>query len=289
MFDIIPSHLSGFTYNDGGAFSQNMLLIGEVQAIYYPDDPANVSKRTTEYDVLVGLRVNGTAVTKMFTHVTATDSFGGVADTFTKTFRPDTSAKRTGSNKKVGEGLGSKVLMLSINGENLNTVIIGGVRDSKTAPEKNLGHRMHFVFNGVEAEINDAGELTLQVHGKTDSEGKTAEEVGSSVKISKDGNVAVTTKDCSLVIDQAAGKVSVTAKNDVIVDSPKIHLGSAGATERGVKGDSWKGMMTRLLQALMKLTVYSPVGPTSPPINTPEFAAILAQLETQLSKVVTLE
>ncbi len=287
--DIIPSHLSGFSYNDGGAFSQNSLLIGEVQAIYSADDPKNTSKRTTEYDVLVGQRINGNIVTRIFTNVTAIDNFGSVADTFTKTFRADTSAKRTASNKKTIQGLGSKVLLLSINGERGQSVIIGGVRDSKLPPETNLGHNLNFTFNGVQAAINDAGELTLQVHGKTDIEGKTAEEVGTSVKISKDGNVAVTTKDCSFVVDQTAGKVTVTAKNDVIVASPKVHLGSAGASEKGVLGNSWKAMMTRLLQAMMKLTVYSPVGVTSPPINAPEFAAILAQLETQLSQVVTLD
>jgi phage baseplate assembly protein gpV len=289
MFDIIPTHLSGMSYNNGGAFSQNSLLIGEVQKIYPTDDPQNVSKRTTEYDVLVGLRVNNTAVTKIFRYVTVMDIFGGLADSFTKTYRADTSGNRTDSNRKKGPGLGSKVLLLSVSGENLNTVIIGGVRDNKRPPEENLGHNLAFTFNGVQVAINDAGELSLQVHGKTDNEGKTDHEVGTAVNIAKDGNVAVTTKDCSFTINQKNGTVTVKAKNDVVIDSPKTHIGSSGASENALMGQKWLSLMQKLIQAISKITVYAAGGPSSPPINAPEFLAILTELQTILSQHVYVE
>lgn len=287
---IIPSFLDdGSTeHYDGGAFSNVRLRLGEVQEKILPTSPRSLSKRVIEYSVLVNHLDNGTQVQKMYDYCTVSNLFGSIADNFTHTLRESNTATVSRSNKRpsAGAGTGAKVLLLCVNGSHHSAVIIGGIPDAETPREADLGHNLHFVFNGVDVEINDAGEMTLAVHGKTNNEGVTAEEVGTSVKLSKDGNVAVTTKDCSIVIDQVAGKVNVTAKNDVVVASPKIHLGSAGADEPAVLGNKWLDGMHKLLQAIQKMTVYTPVGPSSIPINVAEFKAIEAQLAQQLSDTV---
>lgn len=63
-----------------------------------------------------------------------------------------------------------------------------------------------------------------------------------------------------------------------------ISLGE-GATEAAVLGDVLKGLFEETLDAIAQLTVISPAGTTSPPVNVATFQAIKARLETALSKV----
>jgi len=284
---IVPSFLTGDrneSVSDGNAFGNIRLRLGEVQEVIYPADPRNVSKKFVECRVLVSHVENNTAVSKMYDYVAIANLFGGVGDKLTWIPRAAKSGSALDSNKAATAGKGSKVLLLCISGNQHNAVIIGGIRDSQeTQIDTDQGHRLHFVFNGVDFEINDGGEMTLGVHGKTDADGVTQDDVGTSIKISKDGNISVTTKDNQILIDQASGNVEINAKNEVVISSPQVKIGSGDASSPVPLGDKWQTLESSLIDLLVSHQHASAVGPTSPPLTAPAFEALKPQLPTVLS------
>src|SRR6185437_1444505 len=137
---IIPSYLSDgrdTTTYTGSAFSSIKLILGEIQKIYQPSDQLNMNGKTYEYDVWAAqIMENGTSVPRMLSHIVISDIFGsGVADTLTYTLRPSNSSSTTDtSNNKLGYGLGSKVLLIAINGDRNNYICLCGLRNSKADP-----------------------------------------------------------------------------------------------------------------------------------------------------------
>jgi hypothetical protein len=221
--DIVPSHLSVSSterYHDGGVFDNTRLRFGEVQEVVYPNDPKSLSKKFVEYSVFVQHRSNnGTALGKMYNHVTLANTFGGLADQCHWTLRADAtpSTKQKGAN---GLGKGSKVVMLCLNGENNNAVILGGLRDQADVSgfggkeAKDLGHYFHFNFNGVSADIDKDGQFTLVYGGKTEVDGTTkvdSSKVGTQFQLDKDGNAKLGDKDGKnlFMIDHANSKVVI--------------------------------------------------------------------------------
>jgi hypothetical protein len=61
------------------------------------------------------------------------------------------------------------------------------------------------------------------------------------------------------------------------------------ASEAAILGDTLKGLLNELLDAISKMTMISPAGTTSPPVNVAEFKAIQARLETILSLTVKVK
>jgi len=216
--DIVSSTLDyqGHVNFTSGMFENTRLRLGEVQERIPPTDPRNISKMVDEYRVYVQHSDGGTMVGRIYDYCVLSNTFGSIADNLKYTLRATPSAINKDSQKNNGAGKGAKVLLLCINGDTRNAIIIGGIHDSKEVKDKSEGHHLNFVFNGVAININDAGELTLNIHGKTDLDGKTEDDVGSSVKIDKDGNISV----------KANGEVKVECGNAVI-DSDKIELGGS--------------------------------------------------------------
>lgn len=293
---VIPSFLddgSGQRVYDGNAWGNVRLRLGEVQEIVLPSNPRSLSKRFIEYTVLVQHLDNGTITSKMYNYCLLSNIFGGVADMLRYTLRATPGAGTTDSNKQPGPGKGAKVLLLCINGNHHNAVIIGGIRDALAAKDagveiadaSDLGHNLYFEFNGVRFVINNDGELKLSVRGKTDADGKTAADVGTSISITKDGNVAIVTKDNTVVVNQADGSVNISAKKEVNVNGPRVNLGE-GASHPAVQGDVQKELLGQILDEIAKIIVISPSGETSPPVNAPAFVALRAQLGKPLSDTV---
>ena len=67
------------------------------------------------------------------------------------------------------------------------------------------------------------------------------------------------------------------------INSPEILLGK-NATEKLVLGDMLRQWLSELIDALNALTVGTPVGPSSPPINVASFIRLKTKLNTLLSK-----
>jgi hypothetical protein len=296
MGDVVPSFLGG-THFDNDAFGKVRMMVGEVQAMYHKNHPKNVSKKFTEYQVCVKERVNNTAVSRMYEHVIQRDLFGGKADTFHFTYRPDTSAKRDVKDPR--PALGSKVLLMCINGEVNSAVIVGGIRDANgeedddgTNGQGDLGHHMHFRFNGIDFVINNDGELTLTYQGAQKIDGTPADGVdvdkmtGTTVKITKEGNFTVADKDSKNVIqlDHANGKILITSENEVVTTAPKIKHGSADSDEPHVLGNQLNDWVQKFVQALASMTVMTGVGPSSPPVNIQQFQQLAQQFQDNLSE-----
>lgn len=200
---VFPSHLRiGHTerFSDGGVFDDVQFHFGEVQSIIYANDENSRSKQFTEYSVFVQYRdpITKAGVGRMYDNCLLSNMFGGVSDFLSYTLRGQNS---TASAKDDRLGLGSKVLLLCINGETQYPVIIGGIGDptdkSQTdTKDKDLGHHLKFIFNGLGVSINKDGELTVVFNGPTDIKGKLVDgidkkTVGASVTFSKEGKIIV--------------------------------------------------------------------------------------------------
>jgi len=208
--DVIPSFLSFGGENNpdfGDAFNNVFLRVGEIQSTIYPDEKASLTKKFIEYNVLVIHTANGTAVSKIYRAIVA-NLFGGGADLFTYTLRPspdDSNFKPSATNQSTkGDfkpGKGSKVLILCINGQTVNAMIMGGIRDQNDEKDnKDLKHHLIFVFNGIEAFINNDGELTVRYNGKRQADSKLDDNVdkkvtGTYILFKENGNLEIATKD----------------------------------------------------------------------------------------------
>jgi len=178
------------------------MRIGEVKAIFYPDDKKNISGKLVEYTVEVLQQDGSSTMSSTLYHgCVVSHLFGGVADRINYTLRP--AEKQNGGEKKTGgAGVGSKVLLLCINGNKTNAVIIGGLPDldSSEDDKKDDGHNLAFEFNGVQIGVNKDGELRIRYRGQTKVDGTlgdnaNADAEGSTVIFNKDGDIKLYTKD----------------------------------------------------------------------------------------------
>jgi phage baseplate assembly protein gpV len=201
-FLVIPSYLSteDISEIDGPSlFGNSYLRIGEVKEIIYPDDPRSLSKRIIEYNIRVQHQGDsGPATPTMYNNCALSNLFGGVADKFRYTLRQATSLPQTDT----GLGIGSKVLLLCINGDQTKSIILSGIREptSTERDDSSDGHNLFFEFNGLKFQINDDGEATLVFRGKTNADGTLADSAdvdaeGTSVNFNKDGNLEAATPD----------------------------------------------------------------------------------------------
>ncbi len=214
---ILPSHM-GLTstpqWSDGGVFDEWRIRYGEIQEIIYPDDDRSVSKKFTEYNVLVQFRDSGAGTALIFNNCLLSNMLGGLADHCEYTLRaPKTPSIK--DSKNYGLGLGNKVLIACLNGERSNAYIIGGKRDPQDGgDDKDKGHHYSWLFNGIKAEVNKDGEYILTYTGMTKIDGKLDDSVdskspGSSLSMLKNGDMKLLTKDAKQLIhlDNVNGKL----------------------------------------------------------------------------------
>lgn len=220
MSDVIPSFLQQDGEAPRGApfLSDNSLHPGEVQEIIYPSDPRSRSKKFNEYSVYVQIRQNGTATSKIFPNCLMANDFGGFADQLTYTLRAEKNADSRDSAKNKISGKGSKVLVLCLNAETNSAIILSGMRDSRDQDPKTneLGHHLHFSFNGVDFDIDKDGALALTVRGATDADNvSTNAQLPSTITISKEGTIKAATKDGKDSITIEHGKITVLSESEV--------------------------------------------------------------------------
>ena len=87
----------------------------------------------------------------------------------------------------------------------------------------------------------------------------------------------------------SSNNIALSSVTSVVVESPSIKIGSNNAEESMVLGDTLKGLLEELINAINALTVPTPVGPSGPPINAPQFSGISAKLQTMLSAITKVE
>jgi hypothetical protein len=277
-------------------FGNNILRNGEVKRIIYPEDPTSRTKKFVEYDVLVAHRANGTAVTKMYSNCLHINSLSSLADYSYQTLRvdkPKPGATADEDSSMIENRLGSKVLVLCINGASSEPVIIGGIRDDSQSDvgRKDRGVHMDWEFNGVHVSIADDGSYSVEYKGPTTTRGELDpdrgkdESTGTKVSVSANGTFKVATKSDkqSVVIDHSAGTITVTGDKDLTLKADKIHIGG-GADEHAVLGDTLVDLMGNLIDLMVTEQHPTAVGPSGPPLNAPAYKALKLRLQTALSQ-----
>lgn len=232
-------------YDPGASFDNLRLRLGEVKEIVWPDDKRSRSKRYVEYRVYVEQRRNGTGFGRMYENCLLANPLAGLADQAVWTLRAAGPDRVKGSPT-----LGSKVLLLCVNGENASPVIIGGLRDPKDGKDQGTTsspkHYARLAFNGVVFEVNDDGELIVTYGGKTKADGTTdvaSDVAGAHVKLDKDGGITVSdgSGKNAVSISHHDGKVRVARENGFEVGA---------ATDKMVLGTSYRDAEKQLYTQL---------------------------------------
>lgn len=319
MGRVIPDYLSDGTDNSyyaGSAFSSVRMIMGEVQEIVQPTDPRNVNKRVAEYSVWCAMYENGTYASRLISNVVAMDMFGsGVADFLDFTYRGAKSANVADGNNQLGYGLGSKVLLMAINGNRNNYIIVGGIRNSKSNPiSADLGHHLDFSFQGVTANVNNSGELTISYTGAQNIDGTLRSDVdqdavGTTIQFQKNGSLIILDKDSkeSILIDRPNGKIQIGASTEIDLNAPQVTIN--GSSEIDLNTDQLKlnaTTETDIATAQLNITASTGVSiaapgialnassislgkaPTTAAVQGTQLVAILTQLCEQLAELTVI-
>lgn len=286
--DIIPSNVQydeTKRFSDGGVFSDTQLHYGEVQEVIYPQDERSRSKQFIEYSVYVQYRdpITKAGVGRMYNNCTPVNMFGGVADKIQYTLR---GAKSITDAKNNRLGLGSKVILLCINGETAFPVILGGIGDpqdktqAKFDKNNNPGQYIEFAFNGIHFHINDNGELVVQYSGPTkidgtlDTDKVKKADTGTRLAFLKDGSWSISSDDGNgnvdqqIAIDNVNKKITVTQNKALEIGQATDHF-ILGDTYRNAENQMHTSVQTGITNAVTKLQaaaaqLSSAIAPASP-------------------------
>lgn len=201
----VPSFLgvtdsSRYTPASQFTFNQISLKQGRVIKAYNVDDKQNISKKVLLYDVMVEQGVGSGGTTSIvYPRVQVASIFGGVADYCKWTPRIETFDLDKGS------GLGSRVLLLCVNGDMQGAYIIAGLShpdDTRKDADFKDNHRFQWEFNGAHLYINNDGEIYATHRGATNADGTIKDDKGSKTFIgfTKAGvvQIGVTKEDTEL-------------------------------------------------------------------------------------------
>lgn len=288
--DVIPSFYTPqpadeIPYDDGGAWNNDTLRMGEVKRIISPSDVDSRSKLFFEYDVLVAHQENGTAINKIYHNCILYNTLAGLADYCTYTLR------KADNQDSVFQDVGSRVLLLCMDGNPGRGVIIGGIRFPEKKDTKK-GHFFEWEFNGVHFEVNDDGSFSVTNKGKTNAKGeadskRNKDGSGTTVKVEANGNFSVTSPNGKqkITIDHKSNKMEIEADLSLVVkaktvtlDAAQINLGGGGGLQPSVKGSELAKILAQLC---------SVIGPTLPsPTQKAQIAKLIPKIPSILSKSV---
>lgn len=265
-------------------YRNTAMRLGIVVKSYPVSDPNNLSKLTTEYDVLVfeQLEDRGSSIITYKNCISA-EGMGSIADFFERTLRVRQSSSDQSKMINTKNQNGAVVLIHCIDGVSEKAIIIGSI----THPDRKstlLDHTAYLEgeFNGVNIQVNDDGSANFTWKGPTNNDGDAinADQVPTIVSIEKDGSFQIQNKGVTLRLDEsgvltatstgdtnincvnanvkASGDANVTAGGSATIDAPAINLG-AGAADAVIKGDTFKKMV-------FDVHIHpTPIGPSGPP------------------------
>lgn len=281
--DVIPSHFSlegPGSIGHSGQLSDTNIHLGEVQEIIYPDDDRSRTKKVVEYEVAAQISANGVGTNKVYHNCVLLNTLASKADKESWALRADPSKPAFTNKDTIGVGLGSKVLIVCIDGAVHNTVILGGINDQSDGSEskyKDFGQFYSFVFNGVKFFINDDGELLIQYNGKSKLDGTTdvdSKKTGSYIKLLKDGSITIATpnEDNLINIDSTNGNVNIKSKDKSYIKSTGLQVGDA--TDSFILGTTYRNGESQMnnalqgaLQALQTATQALATAASAPPLT----------------------
>lgn len=299
---VLPFGILGASGNSGMAgfnktYRNTALRLGIVVKSYDVSDPSNLSKLTTEYDVLVFEQIEdrGSSIIT-YRNCISSEGMGSITDFFERTLRVRQSTSDQSNNINTKNQNGAVVLILCIDGASEKAVIIGSI----THPDRKstlAGHVAHLEgeFNGVNIQVNDDGSANLTWKGPTNNDGTpvAAGQVATVVSIEKDGSFQIKNKGVTFRLDEsgvltatstgdtnincvnanvkASGDANVTAGGTATIDAPAINLG-AGAADAVIKGDTFKKMV---YDTHTHPTAVGPSGPPTLPMDPSSLSKVV--------------
>ena len=261
---------------------------GEIQRVIWPGDPGSrQDQRFVEYEVMCSGKdpLTGESTSTLYRHCRLGSSLGGAADNCSYTLRGEDSYAKDRPDKTFGLGYGSKVLITCIEGNRLNPIIIGSIRDEQeTEDKKEDGHHLSYKFNGISVNINNDGELLIKRNGPTKHDGQNADgvqstSVGGFIQLDSAGNIVLDTEsdkekvklnhtDKKVEIESKEGQIAIKANQGVMVND---------ATDFWLKGTTYRNAQQKLHQTLIQqlMAIGAKFGTVTDPITAT--AAMISQ------------
>lgn len=241
-------------------YGNTALKVAVVVAVYPTTDEKNISKLTTEYDVIAieGNSDRGSAAT-MYRNCMSASSLGGIADYFDVTIRSRKTKKYKGDAPRLNEQNGSVVLILCLDAAAEKAMIIGAFPhpDRKTTQKDDKPY-LEGQYNGVNIKVETDGSTSLTFKGAMDEDGKILdkEQGPTTLKIEKDGSFQVDHKTITHRLAKD-GKASLTADDDISNTTKKNF--NVTATEN-VNVKSTKNTAMEMADFVMKATGSASMG-----------------------------
>jgi len=202
------------------SFNNTALRLGIVVRSYDISHVNNITKLSTEYDVIVFEQDANRGVALItYKNCLSADSFGSIADFFEKNFRVQTRKSTVGHEENTKGQDGAVVLVLCLDGTTGKGVILGGLRHPDRASTlSNSAPHLEGEYNGVHIKVNTDGSTSLVFRGATDNNGKVIDssQGDTTVKIETDGSFQIDHKTITFRLDKN-GVATIQAKGDVNV------------------------------------------------------------------------
>lgn len=235
------------------------LKVGVILHSYDVKDNINISKLTTEYDVMVvEQHEDKGATTIVYKNCMSAAGLGSVADYFEANLRKlekNTSGK---DSINLNNQNGATVLMLCLDGVGDKAIIIGAIShpDRKTNLQTTAPY-LEGEYNGANIMVDNDGAATFTFKGATDNDGNPTDTTQGTTTISveKDGSYQVGHDSITERLDRN-GQYTVTSK-DVATFNTDTNF-AVNATEDIVltaKGDLNGSMNNLVLNAQGSATI----------------------------------
>lgn len=238
-------------------YKNTALRMGIVVKSYPTGDAKNLSKLTTEYDVLVFEQNEDRGSSIMtYKNCLSAEGLGSIADFFEKTLRVRSGGNQDGKLLDTKNQDGSVVLIHCLDGMSEKAIIVGSIThpDRKTTIV-GLSPHLEGEFNGVNIKVATDGSTTLTFKGATNSKGKPTDpsQGNTTIKIEKDGSFQAdhdkvkfrmdrngdasltAKKDINLTAD---GNINVVAKGDINAKCTNVNVDASGKANVKTGGDT---------------------------------------------------
>ncbi len=298
---VIPHFLSTKQTNSSSGWFDSLrdttIHPGEIIAAYPPTSKNNVSKKFFEYDVIVYRQDgNGSSSPMTYRNCLIKDMFGSPADfcRFTpRIIKVERSGKRASYN--------SRVMVECLNGDISTATIVGFLKHEllygEKGKEKELGHNLEFMFNGINIEINKDGDFRFIRKSATDEKGEPKDKSdadqngGFQLIIDKPGGMRAVTGDGKqfIEIDHEDKKINMDADNGIHLggDDEPLMLGKTYCDAEDSFLTDMSTALSQLSAALSQLTTSLGALSSTPAGGPVVGAAVAATAAGQMSSAVT--
>jgi hypothetical protein len=243
---VLPFGLMGISHDAGMAgfnktYRNTALRLGIVVNSYDISDPINVSKLTTEYDVLVfeQMEDKGSSVIKYKNCISA-EGMGSIADFFERTLRVRQNSSTQTQTIDTKNQNGAVVLILCLDGMSEKAIIIGAVThpDRKTTLAGQTAH-LEGEFNGVNIQVNEDGSANFTFNGPTNNDGTPVDSsiTPTVLSVAADGSFQVMHSAVTFTLAKSGVATLKTTGNVVIESGADANITTTGKANINVGAD----------------------------------------------------